>query len=255
VTTTIGNQEHRMTATREGSVIVGVDTHKHVHVAVALNGNGERLGDVMIAAERAGYEQLLAWARALGHVNRFGIEGSGSYGQGLVSYLRRHDQQVLEAGRPDRRDRRQRGKSDTLDAENAARAVLAGTATATPRRSEGTSEMLRQVKVARDTAVKARTSAIIALKALIVTAPDELRSELQPLTKAVLRDRGAGLRPGAVTTPLAAAKRSLERSRAAGSSSTRRSPITTRSSRSSLLPLRPRCARRSGSGPTQRPRC
>ncbi len=142
-------------------------------------------------------------------MERFGIEGSGSYGQGLVSYLRRHDQQVLEAGRPDRRDRRQRGKSDTLDAENAARAVLAGTATATPRRSEGTSEMLRQVKVARDTAVKARTSAIITLKALIVIAPDELRSELQPLTKAVLRDRCAGLRPGAVTTPLAAAKHSL----------------------------------------------
>jgi transposase len=198
-----------MTATREGSVIVGVDTHKHVHVAVALSGNGERLGDLMIAAERAGYEQLLSWAKRFGRVERFGIEGSGSYGQGLVSYLRRHDQQVLEAGRPDRRDRRQRGKSDTLDAENAARAVLAGTATATPRRSEGTSEMLRQVKVARDTAVKARTSAIIALKALIVTAPDELRSELQPLTKAVLRDRCAGLRPGAVTTPLAAAKHSL----------------------------------------------
>jgi len=52
-----------MTATREGSVIVGVDTHKHVHVAVALNGNGERVGDVMIAAERAGYEQLLSWGQ------------------------------------------------------------------------------------------------------------------------------------------------------------------------------------------------
>ncbi len=61
-----------MTATREGSVIVGVDTHKHVHVAVVLSGNGERLGDVMIAAERAGYEQLLSWAK------RFGRAWSGS---------------------------------------------------------------------------------------------------------------------------------------------------------------------------------
>src|ERR1017187_2667185 len=98
-----------MTATRAQSVMIGVDTHKHVHVAVAIDGHGERLGDIMVLAERAGYEQLLAWARAFGRVQRFGIEGSGSYGQGLVSYLRRHDQPVLEAGRPDRRDRRQRG--------------------------------------------------------------------------------------------------------------------------------------------------
>jgi transposase len=96
-----------------------------------------RLGSLTIPTDASGYAQLLAWARTLGRIQRFGIEGTGSYGQGLVSYLRRHDIAILEAGRPDRRDRRQRGKTDTIDAENAARAVLAGRAGPTPRRPRG----------------------------------------------------------------------------------------------------------------------
>lgn len=198
-----------MTGSQAQSVIVGVDTHKHIHVAAAIDHHGTRLAQLTIAAERAGYEELLTWSRSLGRVSSFGIEGTGSYGQGLTSYLRRHDQNVVEAGRPDRRDRRQNGKSDTLDAENAARSVLAGRATATPRRSEGASEILRQTKVAKDTAVKARTQAIVTLKTLIVTAPDELRSELDGLSKAALRDRCAALRPGKVVSTLAAAKHAI----------------------------------------------
>ena len=77
------------------------------------------------------------------------------------------------------------------------------------RRADGTSEMIRQIKIARDTAVKARTQAIITLKALIVTCPGRAAPELEPLTKAALRDRCASLRPGPVTTPLAAAKHAL----------------------------------------------
>lgn len=190
-------------------VTVGIDTHKYIHVAVALSEHGKRLGDITVAADAGGYEQLLVWARSLGEPRCFGVEGCGSYGQGLVGYLRRHDHRVVEAGRPDRRDRRERGKSDTIDAENAARAVLAGKATGVPKTADGTSEMIREIKIARDTAVKARTQAIITLKTLVVTAPDELRQELQPLSKARLRDRCAGLRPGKVSTPLAAAKHAL----------------------------------------------
>lgn len=88
--------------------------------------------------------------------------------------------------RTDRRDRRLRGKSDTIDAENAARAVLAGLATAVPKSADGAVEMIRQIKVAKDVAVKARTSAMISLKQVLVNAPDELRQELQPLTKMAL---------------------------------------------------------------------
>jgi transposase len=192
------------------SVVVGVDTHKFVHVAVALDARGRRLGALTVAADPGGYEQLLEWARGLGELDRFGVEGCGSYGQGLVSFLRRHGLRPVEAGRPDRRDRRNRGKSDTIDAENAARAVLAGTANAVPKSATGTSEMIREIKIARDSAVKARTVAIISIKALVVTCPDELRHRLQPLSKARLRERCSALRPGPITSPLAAAKHALK---------------------------------------------
>jgi transposase len=111
--------------------------------------------------------------------------------------------------RPDRRERRLNGKSDALDAENAARAVLSGRATATPRTADGQVEMIRQIKIAKDTAVKSRTQAIVTLKTLIITAPPDLREELDGLSKMALIERCAGLRPGPMTTPLAAAKHSL----------------------------------------------
>lgn len=195
--------------TRVRRVTIGVDTHKHVHVAVALDELGTRLGDIAIPVDRAGYEHLLEWAGNHGRVVAFGIEGTGSYGAALASYARRNGHKVIEVVRPDRRERRINGKSDLLDAEKAARAVLSGTATATPKSADGVMEMLRQIKVAKDTAVKARTAAIITLKALIVTAPAELREELQGLAKMALIDRCAGLRPGRLETPLSATKHAL----------------------------------------------
>ena len=74
----------------EGGV-VGVDTHKYLHVAVAVSRAGVRLGLLTVPTDASGFAQLLAWARTLGRVQRFGIEGTGSYGQGLVSCLRRYD--------------------------------------------------------------------------------------------------------------------------------------------------------------------
>ncbi|MFI6730896.1 transposase [Streptomyces sp. R-74717] len=122
-----------------GKVVVGVDTHKYVHTAVAVDVVGGVQGTTNVSADRGGYEQLDTWASQFGKVLAFGIEGTGSYGAGLASHLRRHGHKLVEVNRPDRRVRRQRGKSDPIDAEDAARAVLAGTATATgsPRPSSG----------------------------------------------------------------------------------------------------------------------
>lgn len=136
----------------------------------------------------------------------FGVEGTGSYGAGLASAIRRRSIRVLEVLRTDRRDRRLRGKSDTIDAENAARAVLNGQALAVPKSADGTVETLCLVKVAEDVAVKARTSAVISLKAVLVHAPAELRGQLQPLTKMVLIRRCAALRLGSVTDTTTATK-------------------------------------------------
>ncbi len=114
-------------------VIVAVDTHKHIHVAVAINQHGTRLGDRAVSADSGGYAQLAAWAHQLGRVDRFGIEGTGSYGAGLTSYLRRGGHRVVEVNRGDRRSRHHRGKSDAIDAEAAARSILAGTSTTIPK--------------------------------------------------------------------------------------------------------------------------
>lgn len=190
-------------------IVVGVDTHKYAHVAVAIDELGVRLGEHHAAANREGYARLEAWAASIGRVATWGVEGTGSYGVGLASYLRRNGHRLVEVNRGDRRSRRTNGKTDTLDAEAAARSVLSGEATAVPKSADGTVEMIRQIKIARDTARKARTAAIVTLKALIVTSPAELREQLEGLTDKVLIERCASLRPGVVSTPIGSAKHSL----------------------------------------------
>ncbi|MEU3099942.1 hypothetical protein ABZ690_35940 [Streptomyces sp. NPDC006967] len=97
----------------------------------------------------------------------------------MTSFLRRNGHKVVEAGRPDRRLRRMNGKSDTLDAELAARAVLAGFATATPKTADGEAEMIRQLTIAHDQAVEQRATAMVTMKAILVHAPDTLRRVCQ----------------------------------------------------------------------------
>lgn len=166
-----------------GDVVVGVDTHKDEHVAVALDGLGGRLALLAIPANPSGYSDMLTWADQLGAVAVFGVEGTGSYGSGLARFLRRNGRKVVEVSRPPRKgERRLSGKSDTIDAEHAAREVLAGKAKATPKLADGIVEAIRLVKIARDSAVTAHSQAMITLKATLVTAPDELRAGLEPLT-------------------------------------------------------------------------
>ena len=116
---------NRLGATR---VIVGVDTHRDEHVAVAIDCLGGRLGQRRLPAASGGYEGLHCWASGLGDVVAFGIEGTGSYGAGLARFLAGRGHTIIEVNRPDRSTRRRLGKSDPVDAEMAARSVLAGVA-------------------------------------------------------------------------------------------------------------------------------
>jgi transposase len=116
---------------------------------------------------------------------------------------------VRDVNRPDRSARRRRGKSDPVDAEAAARAVLAGQATAIPRTGIHLVEMVRCLRVARATAIKARTQAANALRALVVTAPAELRERLRELPIGRLASMAARLRPGPILTVTAATKLAL----------------------------------------------
>ena len=172
---------------RRDDVIVGVDTHKDTHVAVALDGLGGRVGDIAVPATTAGFAQLLEFCLALvgatGQLVGFGIEGTGSYGIGLARFLRRHGHSVDEIARPARAaERRLAGKNDTIDAEHAARRLLAGEGLSQPKTADGAVESIRVVKIACDGAVQARTTTMITLKATLVTAADALRAELEPLT-------------------------------------------------------------------------
>ena len=77
-------------------VIVGVDTHKHTHLARAKDGLGRHLGQLEIATDPGGYAELLAWAQGLGPGRTFGIEGTCSYGAGLARYLHAHGESIIE---------------------------------------------------------------------------------------------------------------------------------------------------------------
>ena len=210
-----GPTQQRMLTSRQTTpaheIVVGVDTHKHTHTAVALDALGARLGTMTAPVDREGYLRIETWARAFGPVRAFGVEGTGSYGAGLSRALREAGHRVLEVNRPDRSARRRRGKDDPLDAEAAARAVLGGQATAEPKAGTGSVEMIRHLKVARDAAVKARTQAMLTLKAIIVSAPAELREQLEGIRgKLALVRHLAKMRPGPIVSTTASAKAALE---------------------------------------------
>lgn len=86
-------------------VIIGVDTHKYVHVAFAIDELGASLDSRSFVADSGGYTELIEWAVAFGGKLTFGIEGTGSYGAGLTSAVRRRDIGTIEVVRTDRRPR------------------------------------------------------------------------------------------------------------------------------------------------------
>jgi transposase len=191
------------------TVVVGIDTHADTHVAVALSNLGARLGCISVPTTVRGFAELLGWARGLGEVTTFGIEGTGSFGATLMRFLQDEKQLVVEVSRPDRRIRRQDGKSDPIDAEAAARTVLSGKATGIPKSGDGRVEMIRSLRVARRSALKARTQAANQLHALVITCPESLRSRLHPLAASALAQLVAKFRPGPMDGPEAAAKLAL----------------------------------------------
>ena len=176
-------------------VVLGVDTHLDFHVAVALDQLGRKLGVITVPTTKHGYESLIRWAQQLGYVQRAGLEGTGSYGAGLARHLRAQGVEVLEVERPKRRSRR-KGKSDPIDAEAAARAVLAGETASVAKSGDGRVEMIRLLKAARRSAVKAKTQAANQLRAFRLTATEELGCRLSGLSTRALAAAALRFRPG-----------------------------------------------------------
>ena len=174
---------------------LGIDTHKLTHVAAIIDGLGRLQGTFPFAATDAGALALLAWAEGHGSPRTAGVEGTGSYGYQLTRSLSAAGITVFEVNRPDRANRRRKGKSDPVDAEAAARAVLAGQATATPKDRDGAVESLRALTIARNSAVKATTTASNQIKAILVGADQELRDAMKVQSLLELATRVSNLAP------------------------------------------------------------
>ena len=81
---------------------------------------------------------------------------------------------MIEVDRPDRKTRRRQGKSDPIDAVYAARAALAGTRTGTPKQRDSQVESLRNLRVARRSAIKDRADVQRQMHTLVITAADQM---------------------------------------------------------------------------------
>ena len=138
------------------SVTGGVDTHLEFHVAAALDPVGALLGTAPFPTTPAGYQALLSWLESHGELTKVGVEGTGSYGAGLSRYLRKAGVAVVEVDRPNRAERRRSGKSDPLDAIEAARSALAGKAKSIAKSKDGAVEAIRALVVAKRSAPSPR---------------------------------------------------------------------------------------------------
>jgi transposase len=198
-------QQHRQ-------VTGGVDTHGHTHHAAVIDAIGRHLADQEFPATTQGYRDLLAWMGSHGQVAAVGVEGTGAYGAELARVLAAHGVAVLDVDRPDRKTRRMKGKSDPIDAYAAATAVASGRATGSPKSRTGTVEAVRALRIARRSAVKARTQAINQIRGLLVAAPAALREQVADTPRAQLIRTLARLHPGDdLSCPLAATKAALRR--------------------------------------------
>lgn len=203
-------------AAAAGEVTGGVDTHQDTHTAAVIDQVGRVLGTREFAATPAGYTAMLAWMRGHGGLARAGVEGTGAYGAGLVRMLRSNGVEVIEVDRPNRRTRRLQGKSDPIDAVQAAKTALAGGRTSTPKHRDGRVEAVRNLRVARRSAIDQRADTQRQIKSLIITAPDTLRTILRGLSITKLIVVCANLRPdradtGTPATAATIALRSLAR--------------------------------------------
>lgn len=168
--------------TIDREVVAGIDTHADTHHAAVIDTTGRKLGDAQFPTTTAGYAALVAFLISFGVILRVGIEGTGSYGAGLARYLRGQSITIVEVIRPNRQIRRMRGKSDPIDAYAAAATAFAEHDLPVPKSADGRVEAIRQLLVARRSAVKARTAAQVQIKTLLVTAPEPLRQKYRSVS-------------------------------------------------------------------------
>ena len=181
----------------EAGFVGGVDSHKDtIHVAV-ITEIGVEVDDREFGTTAAGYRAAVAWLTGHGGLSAVGIEGTSSYGAGISAALTEAGVNVVEVNRTRPAERRKQGKSDRLDAYRAARAVLAGEASAEPKRAS--IEPLRALSIARRSALKAQQAAWRQIGALLITASAAIRDRYRDMPEARLVAALANTRPAAIT--------------------------------------------------------
>jgi transposase len=168
--------------------VIGVDTHKRTHAIAVVDDRGGLRMQATDTTDPAGIARLIDMAHAHAPGLRlWAIEQTGSYGASLAVALARRGELVVEIDRPSRPARKNGAKDDGLDAIRAAREALGREHLARPR-ARGAREALRVLVATRRAAMLARIAAICQLKALVVSAPDELRESLRGLpTRELIR--------------------------------------------------------------------
>lgn len=183
------------TETGSPELLAGVDTHTDTHTLAILTEHGATVSTATFTADGRGYAALIQALSAAGPVRAVGVEGTNSYGAGLSRALQVAGFTVLEVLRPTRQVRRMDGKSDPIDAVEAARTVLAGRGTSVPKDTSSTAESIRFLLVARRRFIASMTSISNAVKSLLVTAPEPVRAKYRNLETEALLRRLATSRP------------------------------------------------------------
>ncbi|MFJ6003927.1 IS110 family transposase [Arthrobacter sp. NPDC092385] len=178
-------------------VFVGIDTHADTHHVAVITDYGKPVKDHEFSTTSSGYREIVEFITGHGEIGGVGVEGTGTYGAELTKVLLQAGMPVIEVNRPNRQQRRMHGKSDPLDAYQAARSVLAGTSTAVPKAKDGPVECLRVLRAGRASAMKSRTATINQIRDLLVSAADELRAKYRgmptaPMIAMMARSRPSG---------------------------------------------------------------
>lgn len=174
-------------------VIAGIDTHADTIHLAAIDFLGRDLGDAEFPTTPDGYRAAIEFLQSFGNLAVIGIEGTSSYGAGITRAVAAAGIDVVEVIRPERSVRRTQGKSDPIDAYQAARAALSGRAQAAPKNED--IEALRALHNARRSAVKARTAAMNQIHHMLITAPGVVREKYRPLKEKALVTALATCRP------------------------------------------------------------
>jgi transposase len=193
-------------------VIAGVDTHADTHHVALITEYGKHLADQKFLAVGSGYREIAEYITQYGPVTAVGIEGTGSYGAELARVLAKDGFDIKEVNRPNRAHRRLHGKSDPLDAYQAAESVLAERGTSTPKTRDGYVEALRVLRTARTSALKARTAVLTQISGVLTAAPEAVRAKYRGQTSEARAKAMAWTRPsGDIADPAVATSVTLKR--------------------------------------------